>query len=100
MKNFERAFIKHLTEDNLSGAGGVFGDADSMGHGGAIGMTDFYASGDARTPTGGKFEPCSHCKQRAKCKKAGRCLKSDDKTPNGSIKPFMPTQRRPLNRGM
>lgn len=96
MKIFEQLFIKHLEESNVAGGGGVFGDTDSMGHGGAVGLTDFYANGDARLPKGGKFKPCSHCKQRTKCKKAGRCLKSVDKKKNGSIQPLIPTQRRPL----
>lgn len=45
-----------MKEENTAGAGGVFGSAPSMGHGGAVGNTDFYASGDSRIPTvlGGK----------------------------------------------
>jgi len=38
-------------EDNVAGAGGVFGTASSMGHGGAFGNSDFYAPGDTRIPT-------------------------------------------------
>jgi hypothetical protein len=53
MKTFKQ-FI--LDEDvvadagNAAGAGGVFGDAPSMGHGGDFGNSDFYAPGDARIP--------------------------------------------------
>jgi hypothetical protein len=37
--------------ENSAGAGGVFGSAGSMGHGGSMTpATDFYASGDARLP--------------------------------------------------
>jgi len=37
--------------ENTAGAGGVFGNTASMGHGGAITpATDFYATGDARLP--------------------------------------------------
>jgi len=42
-----------MLESMTAGAGGVFGDAPSMGHGGAVGNTDFYATGDARLPKGG-----------------------------------------------
>lgn len=45
-----------MKEENTAGAGGVFGDAPSMGHGGEVGNTDFYAPGDSRIPSilGGK----------------------------------------------
>jgi hypothetical protein len=40
-----------LRENNAAGAGGVFGNAASMGHGGAMTpASDFYATGDARLP--------------------------------------------------
>lgn len=40
-----------MGESNTAGAGGAFGDAPSMGHGGAVpGGSDFYATGDARLP--------------------------------------------------
>ena len=40
-----------LRENNAAGAGGVFGSAASMGHGGAMTpASDFYATGDARLP--------------------------------------------------
>jgi len=47
-----------MREDNTAGAGGVFGDAPSMGHGGDFGNTDFYAPGDMRIPValGGKVK--------------------------------------------
>ena len=53
MKTFKQ-FI--LDEDvaagagNAAGAGGVFGDAPSMGHGGDFGNSDFYAPGTAVIP--------------------------------------------------
>ena len=40
-----------LGEENTAGAGGVFGTASSMGHGGDVGNTDFYAPGDSRIPS-------------------------------------------------
>lgn len=45
-----------IEEDNMAGAGGVFGNAASMGHGGAVGNKDFYAPGDSRVakPIGAK----------------------------------------------
>lgn len=39
-----------MQEDNTAGAGGVFGNASSMGFGGAVGNIDFYAPGDSRIP--------------------------------------------------
>ena len=47
MITFKDFVIKEL---NTAGAGGVFGNAPSMGHGGAVGNSDFYAPGDARIP--------------------------------------------------
>lgn len=49
MNNFDK-LVKTLLEDNAAGAGGVFGDAPSMGHGGDVGNTDFYAPGTAVIP--------------------------------------------------
>lgn len=80
MKSFEKIFYNHLEEDNAAGAGGVFGNADSMGHGGAFDTADFYATGDARIPKGGK-----------KKKK-----EKDKKKKDGSLEPLIPLQRRPL----
>jgi hypothetical protein len=45
-----KSFKQYITELNTAGAGGVFGDAPSMGHGGSVGNKDFYAPGDARIP--------------------------------------------------
>jgi hypothetical protein len=45
-----KTFKDFVSEMNIAGAGGVFGDASSMGHGGAVGNSDFYAPGDARIP--------------------------------------------------
>ena len=47
MITFKEYILKEL---NAAGAGGVFGNAPSMGHGGAVGNSDFYAPGDARIP--------------------------------------------------
>lgn len=45
-----KPFKQYVLEINAAGAGGVFGSATSMGHGGAVGNSDFYAPGDARLP--------------------------------------------------
>ena len=91
MKIFESLFRKHLQEDNMAGAGGVFGDAGSMGHGGAITPAqDFYAPGDMRLPKGGKKDakPTTNTKKKKRSKR------------NGSIEVLIPTQRRPFNTEM
>lgn len=84
MKYFENKFKQLLDEDMTAGAGGVFGDAPSMGHGGAIGNTDFVATDDHRIPTGGK----------RKSKKKNKTKKSKDV----GVNMLMPVQRRPLSR--
>ena len=84
MKLFEKLFYDKLLEDMGAGAGGVFGSAPSMGHGGDVGNTDFYAPGDTRIPKGGKK------KQKKKKKK-----KHD-----GSIESLVPTQKRYLGSSM
>lgn len=90
MKLFEQAFYKSLAENNAAGAGGVFGDAGSMGHGGALSpMTDFYATGDARNVFG----------LGVKSKKSKKKNKKDKKDKN-HIQPLMPMQRRNLNKQM
>lgn len=83
MKSFEQLFYNKLLEDMSSGAGGVFGDAPSMGHGGDIGNTDFYAPGDARIVKGGKK------KQKKQKKKQNKKHKHD-----GSIEPLTPILSR------
>ena len=50
MKTFKQFVQEDIGAGNAAGAGGVFGDAPSMGHGGAVGNSDFYAPGDARVP--------------------------------------------------
>lgn len=91
MKLFESSFYRQLSETNAAGAGGVFGDAGSMGFGGAMTpATDFYAPGDMRTPMGGK-------KQAKKSKKQRKAAKPKK---DGSISPLIPMQRRPLHRDM
>ena len=84
MKIFEKIFNQSLAEDNSAGAGGVFGDADSMGHGGAIEMSDFWNKDDTRKAMGGK-----------KKKK-----KEKNKKKNGEIEELVPMQRRPFNVAM
>jgi len=39
-----------MKEENMAGDGGVFGSAASMGHGGDVGNSDFYAPGVAYLP--------------------------------------------------
>ena len=91
MKLFETRFFIHLNEDNMAGAGGVFGDAPSMGHGGAVTpVADFYAPGDSRIPAGGKKKAIASGKSKKKKK-----TKKD-----GSIEVLIPTQRRPFNTDM
>ena len=85
MNFFEKRFKQLLDEDMTAGTGGVFGDAPSMGHGGAVGNTDFYATGDMRIPTGGK-------------KKKKRTNKK--KTKDVGVNMLIPTQRRPLVKGL
>jgi hypothetical protein len=45
-----KTFKTFFYEMNAAGDGGVFGTATSMGHGGAVGNTGFYAPGDSRVP--------------------------------------------------
>jgi hypothetical protein len=44
MSLYKTIFIRSLNEDNIAGAGGVFGNTDGQTSG------DFYAPGDARLP--------------------------------------------------
>lgn len=91
MKLFEKAFLQKLKENNMAAPGGVFGDAPSMGHGGAVTPAgDFYATGDMRTPKGGK----KRAKPTVKSKKTKKTKK------NGSIEVLVPLQRRPFNTSM
>ena len=45
MDKFDR-----LYEEMISGIGGAFGDLGGEEHGGDVGNTDWYATGDARMP--------------------------------------------------
>lgn len=83
---FERVFNKLLAEDNLAGGGGVFGDYGD-GHGGAVNMTDFYATKDGRNITGGGGK-----------KKKKQTTKKKQKDVGTNM--LMPVQRRPLSRDM
>ena len=71
----------------MAGAGGVFGTAGSMGHGGAFGNQDFYATGDARNIFGGMTAK----KKRKKKGKKGKGKKGRKKMKSGVL---MPLQRR------
>lgn len=103
MSFYSDIFSKLLQEDNFAGAGGAFGDASSMGFGGAVGNTDFWNTGDTRIAKGGKkksekFKPCSHCTHKSKCSEAGKCLQlSKEKNYNGSIETLIPMQKRPFS---
>lgn len=50
MKTFKQFIQEDIGAGNAAGAGGVFGNASSMGHGGSVGNTDFYAPDDSRIP--------------------------------------------------
>ena len=91
MKLFEKAFFNQLTETNMAGAGGVFGDAPSMGHGGATTpANDFYAPGDMRIPKGGKKNA------RAGLKKSKKKIKNK----TGELDVLISLQKRPFNTNM
>ena len=91
MKLFEKIFYKKLKEMNVAGAGGVFGDAPSMGHGGAVGNTDFYNSNSTIIPTGpGKSSESKKDKKK----------KKKNKSKEVGVNMLLPVQRRPLNRSM
>jgi len=85
MKLFKRAFLSALNEENIAGAGGVFGSGEadgtfSMGHGGAVTPAeDFYATNNAKIPKGGK-------KKNKKSKKKH----------NGELQTLIPIQKRPF----
>ena len=87
MKLFEKAFYRKLNEYNLAGAGGAFGDASSMGYGGAVGNTDFHNPGSTIIPQG----PAKKTKDKKKKSK---------KTKDVGVNLLIPTQRRPLNKDM
>jgi len=63
---FEKIFYNILNETMSAGSGGVFGGGSSTGHGGEVGNSDFYASGDARLP---KILGATKKKKRKKRKK-------------------------------
>jgi hypothetical protein len=68
--NFNR-LVKYILEDNASGGGGVFGGGESFGHGGDVGNSDFWNTGDARIPfVIGTFKRNGRVKKRKKRKNA------------------------------
>lgn len=80
MNLFEKIFNNVLLEDMSAGDGGVFGSTDSMGHGGAVGNSDFYGSEHGAW---GPWTPSKKKKKRTrkKCKrkKSSRKRKSKKK---------------------
>ena len=75
MSKFDQ-LVKCILEDNAAGDGGVFGGGESFGHGGAIGNSDFWNTGDARIPfvlgtfrRNGKVKSKKRKKRRAKKRK-------------------------------
>lgn len=85
-------FKRMLIEDMTAGAGGAFGDTGSMGFGGAIGNTDFYAPGDMRIPTPGK--------KTRKSKKPKKKERKNNKSENVGSNLLIPMQRRPLTKSL
>lgn len=85
-------FNRMLIEDMTSGTGGAFGDAGSMGFGGAVGNTDFYAPGDMRIPTPGK--------KMRKAKKSKKKSHKNNKSEDVGSNLLIPMQRRPLTKGL
>jgi hypothetical protein len=74
-----KTFKDFVNEVNMAGAGGVFGDAPSMGYGGAVGNSDFYAPGDARIPkVMGIFRRAGMAKRKKK-RKLKRAIKRKSK---------------------
>lgn len=68
--NFNQ-LVKYILEDNASGGGGVFGGGESFGHGGDVGNSDFWNTGDARIPfVLGTFKRSGKVKRRKKRKNA------------------------------
>jgi len=68
--NFNQ-LVKYILEDNASGGGGVFGGGESFGHGGDVGNSDFWNTGDARIPfVIGTFKRNVKVKRRKKRKNA------------------------------
>jgi hypothetical protein len=65
--SFDSLVKKIQTETSMAGAGGVFGDSPEIGaHGGQVGNTDWYATGDARNVWGNgkkKSKKCKSCKK-------------------------------------
>jgi hypothetical protein len=93
---FEKVFYNLLHEDMSAGAGGVFGGGSSMGHGGAVGNSDFYAPGDARLPTilGSKKKRRKSKKKRKKTRKSKKKMEEDIVIPKTGIDTSV-VQRRP-----
>ena len=82
MTEFNKLYNELLTELNIAGDGGVFGSADSMGHGGSLTpSSDFYAPGDARNIFGGVKRKKKRKKRARKKHKKKRIKKEDTIAP-------------------
>ncbi len=65
------SFKSFVNEVNAAGAGGVFGSGSANSSAPAIGNSDFYAPGDARTPKIlGMYSRSGKIKSRTKRKKS------------------------------
>ncbi len=91
MNLFENMFYELLREDTSSGAGGVFGDTDSMGHGGAFGDGRFYEPNNAVIPS---FLGSQKVRRKKKCK-VSKKKKSKKKKSLLKANAFPLMQRRP-----
>ena len=101
MKSYFKAlFYELLAEDMTAGAGGVFGDADSLGHGGAIDKSDFYATGDTRIPQGPGVGSRSTWKDSGEQGPSPKKKRKKGTDKGNSIKTLIPVQRRPLTKDM
>lgn len=67
-KNTFEEIVDEIQENSMASAGGVFGDSPDIGtHGGQVGNSDWYASGDARNIFGGNIKKTKKNKKNKKC---------------------------------
>lgn len=72
---FKIKFLELLEEDNTSGLNGVWGNSPDVGsHGGAVGNSDWYATGDSRNLFGNSDDKKTNKKKKAKKKKSSTLL--------------------------